>query len=77
MTDEAPTSQMQRIKRALAIETRELPPDELEATWKLASTLSERLACELWASKLGWLIPPYGTPEWQEMYSRWIGKDDE
>lgn len=66
------TTAFRDFKVALKVDTTKLTPDERTEARKLAEMFSDRLACEEWAGKLGWTIPPYGTAEWMEMQSAFL-----
>lgn len=67
MTDHAPTTHLQKIRRALAIETHELPRCEREELIESVETLLDRVKAELWADRNGWTVPTYMTSDWHKM----------
>ena len=68
---------LEKIRQALAIDTTRMGGPEINEVWKMASLLAERICCEQWGVSMGWDIPKYGTPEWQEMYRAWLEDDQD
>jgi hypothetical protein len=64
------------IRTALELTTLDLCRTSREQLVKLLQQLASRVTCELWGEEMGWAIPAYGTPEWQELYTAWLSHDD-
>ena len=64
------------IRNALELTTVDLCRASRGEVVKLVQQLANRVTCELWGDEMGWSIPAYGTPEWQELYHAWLTHDD-
>lgn len=67
------TDRLAAIRDRLNLVTVNLTRQERQEVSRLAYRLWTRLTCEEAMDKLGWEIPAYGTPEWQELFEAWVG----
>jgi hypothetical protein len=63
---------VKQIADALAIVTHDLSGAAHREVVRLAQTLANRVWCEAWGHDMGWTIPEYGTPPWQELHAAWL-----
>jgi hypothetical protein len=67
---------IKQIADALAIVTHDLSSAAHREGVRLAQTLANRVWCEAWGRDMGWTIPEYGTPAWQELHAAWLDSND-
>jgi len=78
VVSQAETTFLRNIRRALAIQTHDLPREEVNVVRQLANELSSRMTCEEWGIRHGWsFLPEYGTEEWERMQEAWLSSEDE
>jgi hypothetical protein len=66
------SEQLAQIRDALNIVTCHLSRATHCEVVRLVDQLSQRVRAEEWARSMGWRIPAYQTPEWQELFAAWI-----
>ena len=63
---------LEAIRERLDFPTMQLGQAELHEVFKMIWQVENRITCELWGHKMGWDIPTYPSPEWDEMQRAWL-----
>ena len=76
LTDEAQTTHLQRIRQALAIETHQLTPCEMDDAITESEQFTRWLKAQKWGLKMGWDIPARNTIAAVVLLSTWSESEE-